>query len=59
VESIGLRLTDLVQIKTIIAVAGGSEKAQAIAAVAAHHSQQVLITDQGAAEAILQLPKRS
>jgi central glycolytic genes regulator len=55
-NSIGLRLGDLESIKTVIAVAGGAAKARAIRAVAAHRSQDILVTDQGAAEAILQLP---
>jgi len=55
-NSIGLRLSDLENIKTVIAVAGGSAKARAISAVAAHRSQHILVTDQGAAEAILELP---
>lgn len=56
VNSIGLQLGDLENIKTVIAVAGGSAKARAIRAVAAHRSQHILVTDQGAAEAILELP---
>lgn len=56
VNSIGLNLSDLPGIATIMAVAGGQAKARAIRAVAAHHRQHILITDQGAAEAILNLP---
>lgn len=55
-NSIGLRLKDLENINTVIAVAGGTAKARAIRAVAAHRSQDILVTDQGAAEAILMLP---
>ena len=55
-NSIGLRLGDLETINTVIAVAGGSAKARAIRAVAAHRSQDILVTDQGAAQAILKLP---
>jgi len=54
-NSIGLRLSDLETIKTVIAVAGGSAKARAIKAVAAHRSQDILVTDQGAAQGILEI----
>lgn len=54
-NSIGLQLSDLENIKTVIAVAGGSAKARAIGAVAAQHRHQILVTDQGAAEEILKL----
>lgn len=53
VNSIGLRLRDLENIKTVLAVAGGSAKARAIQAVAVQCRQHVLVTDQGAAQAIL------
>lgn len=55
-NSIGLGIDDLENIKTVIVVAGGTAKAQAISAVAAHHKWNILVTDQGAAEAILQGP---
>lgn len=55
VNSIGLHLSDLPQIAFVMAVAGGRDKARAIAAVAAHHNQDLLVTDQGAAEEILKL----
>lgn len=54
-NSIGLRLGDLETIKTVIAVAGGSGKARAIKAVAAKGHQYILISDQGAAQAIMEL----
>jgi central glycolytic genes regulator len=54
-NSIGLRLRDLEIIKTVIAVAGGSAKARAIKAFACKRPQHILITDQGAAQAILDL----
>lgn len=54
-NSIGLRLRDLETIKTVIAVAGGSAKARAIKAFVGNRSQHILITDQGAAQAILAL----
>ncbi len=55
-NSIGLGIDDLENIKTVIVVAGGADKAPAIRAVAAHHKWDVLVTDQSAAEAILHLP---
>lgn len=55
-NSIGLGIEDLESIKTVIVVAGGKAKGNAIRAVAAHHKWNVLVSDQGAAEAILQGP---
>lgn len=55
-NSIGLGIEDLESIKTVIVVAGGKAKARAIRAVAAHHKWNILVSDQGAAEAILQEP---
>lgn len=55
-NSIGLGIDDLENIKTIIVAAGGENKAQAIRAVAAHHKWKILVTDLGAAEALLQGP---
>lgn len=51
-SSIGLRLDDLAEIGTVIAVAGGSAKAKAILAVAGTGRQDVLVTDEAAAKAI-------
>ncbi|MDD2619131.1 MAG: sugar-binding domain-containing protein [Syntrophomonadaceae bacterium] len=53
VPGIGLELADLQNIKVIIAVAGGSNKALAIEAVLNNRQQKVLITDEGAAEKII------
>jgi central glycolytic genes regulator len=53
IPTIGLQLTDLAKIKMRVAVAGGSSKAEAIQAVCALLPVQILITDEGAAEAIL------
>jgi central glycolytic genes regulator len=50
---IGLELEDLNNIDTIVAVAGGSNKAQAIAAVLSYKRHNVLITDEGAAKEII------
>ena len=54
-NSIGLHLQDLETITTVIAVAGGSAKARAIKAVANKRPQHILISDQGAAQAIMAL----
>lgn len=50
---IGLEQGDLNNIDTIVAVAGGSNKAQAIDAVLSYRRQNVLITDEGAAKMII------
>lgn len=53
IPGIGLEQKDLKNIKTIIAVAGGSDKAQAIKAVLSSGQESVLITDEGAAQKII------
>ncbi len=55
VPGIGLEMSDLVHIETVVAVAGGQKKAQAIKAVLAHGQLDVLITDEGAAREIINL----
>ncbi|MGI5921607.1 MAG: sugar-binding transcriptional regulator [Syntrophomonadaceae bacterium] len=50
---IGMELEDLDNIDTIVAVAGGSNKAQAIDAVLSKRRHHVLITDEGAAKQII------
>lgn len=55
VPGIGLVLNDLDSIDTVIAVAGGSNKAEAIKAVLSKGHQNVLITDEGAARKIIYL----
>lgn len=50
---IGLRTTDLKKIPKRVGVAGGRQKAEAIAAVYSHWGSGVLITDEGAARQIL------
>jgi len=50
---IGLELADLKNIDKIVAVAGGSNKAEAIKAVLKSQQQNVLITDEGAAKEII------
>lgn len=57
VPGIGLELSDLFHIKKVIAVAGGQNKAEAIAAVLRHGGPRVLITDEGAAEKIVSMMK--
>ncbi|MBO8158990.1 sugar-binding domain-containing protein [Thermosyntropha sp.] len=52
VPGIGLELDDFNNIKKVIAVAGGQNKAKAIEAVLKHGYQKVLITDEGAAKRI-------
>ncbi|TVP88098.1 MAG: hypothetical protein EA344_00970 [Alkalicoccus sp.] len=53
VLTIGLQLEDLQNIPAIIAVAGGASKAEAIEAYMKNGPSQVLVTDEGAAEALL------
>ncbi|OYD08217.1 sugar-binding transcriptional regulator [Paludifilum halophilum] len=52
-RSIGLGLEDLEKADAIIAVAGGSSKAEAIAAICPAAGRDTLITDEGAARSIL------
>jgi len=58
VPGIGLEMDDLDRISTVVAVAGGSNKARAIEAVLANGKETVLITDEGAARGILQITER-
>jgi central glycolytic genes regulator len=53
VNTVGLRLEDLGNVKRIIAVAGGSGKAEAIRVICGKVSRDILVTDEGAARAIL------
>ncbi len=53
VPGIGLELNDLKDINTIVAVAGGSNKAEAIKAVLYNRQQNILITDEGAARKMI------
>ncbi len=59
VRTIGLRLEDAHKAKHILAVAGGSDKAMAILSFIKHGVHDVLITDEGAARAMLQEVKES
>ena len=54
-HTLGLRLEDLARIGVVIAVAGGAGKAQAICAAAKAYRIDALVTDEGAAQAILRL----
>ena len=58
VPGIGLELSDLDNIAVIVAVAGGSNKAQAIEAVLRSRRQSLLITDEGAAKKIINIINR-
>lgn len=51
-SSVGLRLNDLEQIGTVIAVAGGRSKAEAILSVVRAGKQDILILDEAAAKTI-------
>ncbi|RAL24481.1 sugar-binding transcriptional regulator [Thermoflavimicrobium daqui] len=53
IPMVGLQLENLDQVELSIAVAGGTSKAEAIKAICSLSSVHVLITDEGAAEAIL------
>lgn len=54
VTGVGLELSDLNNIPIVVAVAGGSNKARAIEAVLINRGRGTLITDEGAARAILE-----
>ncbi|MCF6094266.1 hypothetical protein L1765_09850 [Microaerobacter geothermalis] len=53
--TIGLRMEDVKNAETVIAVAGGSSKAEAIYSVIQQNLRHILVTDQAAAEALVQL----
>ncbi|MBA4603885.1 sugar-binding transcriptional regulator [Thermoactinomyces mirandus] len=55
VQSLGLKLNDLAKAQKLVAVAGGASKAEAILAICSKVSQDTLITDEGAAKAILKI----
>lgn len=52
--TVGLRLEDIERTETVIAVAGGASKAQAIAAVLRNGHEDVLVIDEAAAKHMLQ-----
>jgi central glycolytic genes regulator len=51
--TLGMRLEDLKQVETVIAVAGGSSKGKSIAAVLHYGAEHILVTDEAAAKQIL------
>ncbi|MEI7027825.1 sugar-binding transcriptional regulator [Paenibacillus sp. y28] len=51
--TVGLRLEDIQQAEIVIAVAGGNSKGEAIASILQYGHEDVLITDEGAAKAML------
>lgn len=53
VRTIGLQLEDLNNVPTVIAVAGGASKANAISAVMKQNKNMILITDEGAANVLI------
>ncbi|WNF36527.1 sugar-binding domain-containing protein [Bacillaceae bacterium IKA-2] len=55
VLTIGLKLEEVFNKKSVVAVAGGTSKAQAISAYMKQKTSNILVTDEGAAKALLQL----
>lgn len=55
VLTIGLQLEDIINTKAVVAVAGGASKAPAILAYMKQKTSTTLVTDEGAAKALLQL----
>ncbi len=53
-STVGLRIEDIEQSQVVIAVAGGSSKAEAIAAIMRFGHEDVLITDEAAARGMLE-----
>jgi central glycolytic genes regulator len=53
--SVGLTISDLKNIRIVIAIAGGANKAPAIQAFLKYHNPTVFITDEGAARKLLEL----
>ncbi|HEX7056329.1 MAG TPA: sugar-binding domain-containing protein [Bacilli bacterium] len=52
-QTLGLRLEDIHQTEAVIAVAGGTSKGQAIAAVLRYGRENILVTDEAAAQEII------
>lgn len=55
IHSMGIRLDDLKNIDYVVGVAGGKKKAAAILAVVSNRHERVLITDEAAGKAILEM----
>lgn len=53
--SIGIRNEEIGKINTLIAVAGGKEKAEAILSIQKNYHNSVLVTDEGAARELMEL----
>ncbi|WAH43220.1 DNA-binding transcriptional regulator [Alicyclobacillus fastidiosus] len=53
-KTIGLRLSDIGHVREVVAVAGGAQKANAIAAAAKAYRIDTLVTDEGAARRLVQ-----
>ncbi|WP_281891193.1 sugar-binding transcriptional regulator [Paenibacillus sp. YYML68] len=51
--TVGLRMEDIQEMDTVIGIAGGRSKAEAIIAVLKHGHEDVLVTDEAAAEEII------
>lgn len=58
-SSVGIQLEDLANIPLVIAVGGGSSKAEPVLAVMSNRYQNMLVTDEGAAREILKIKERS
>lgn len=58
-KTIGLSLDKFRRINTIIGVAGGSEKAEAIMAISSLRKDMIIITDESAARKILELVEKN
>jgi len=54
-QTVGLRLEDIVNTEVVIAVAGGKSKGEAIAAIMRFGHDDVLVTDEAAAQEIVKL----
>lgn len=57
INSVGIRLEDYNNVGTLIAVTGGSSKAEAIDAVRLGNENAILVTDEGAARKVMQILK--
>lgn len=55
-QTVGLRLEDVHKAEVVIAIAGGASKAEAIASVCRGANRDILVTDEAAAQAMLNLP---
>lgn len=58
VLTIGLTLEDVINTKTVVAVAGGTSKAEAILAYMKQKTSNILVTDEGAAKALLRFVQK-